>query len=192
LAKRIEKATGVKLGKPPTTKQINRILDVGPQGIFKVGGKAAKAGAKAAKKVFTPTGGSVLKKGVKRAKLPHLRTDRELMGLSKIETQGLRQQKTLHEAEARAKLEKQLIHAPAKTRSQIVTNLLNAAKAGEVWAIQAYLDRVLGKPAQAIEHKGEAATLPIVAFIPSDAMAGDTVDGEARELGPAEPPEDPA
>lgn len=75
-----------------------------------------------------------------------------------------------------------LLGIPLKDKRAIAKRLIEAAKAGDAWAIQQYLDRVLGKPAQAVEIKAEEGYLPLVVGLPPGVE--DVVEGEARLLPP--------
>ena len=83
-------------------------------------------------------------------------------------------------AQNRERLRQDLINIPAAHRKQILDNLVRAARRGEVWAVTQYLDRALGKPVQALEHKAEGGYLPLVVGLPAGVIDpnADAVDGE--------------
>ena len=78
--------------------------------------------------------------------------------------------------EQRERVLQLLMGIPLKDKKAIAAQLIKSAKAGDAWAIQQYLDRVLGKPAQAVEIKAEEGYLPLVVGMPPGVE--DVVEGE--------------
>ena len=92
--------------------------------------------------------------------------------------------------EQRDRVLQMLLGIPLKDKKAIAKRLIEAAKAGDAWAIQQYLDRVLGKPAQAVEIKAEEGYLPLVVGLPlgvEDAVEGEVVRRDDNYTDPALP-----
>lgn len=89
-------------------------------------------------------------------------------------------------SEKRREFERLLHETSRDDFRAIIDQLIEAAKRGEPWAVKDVLDRVLGKPKQAVQFDGEVMQ-PLVVEIPAElwepqAEDAVTVDGEAREL----------
>ena len=92
--------------------------------------------------------------------------------------------------EQRDKVLQMLLGIPLKDKKAIANQLIKSAKAGDAWAIQQYLDRVLGKPAQAVEIKAEEGYLPLVVAMPAgveDVVEGEVVRTDDNYNDPAPP-----